>query len=237
MTVLFRNLRGYGYLIVILLSATVLGISAYFASIFLPNLHHDYSIYALVPPSWTIFIFILILVDSTPRADAIFLFISGILWLTLAAWTSDSLGSTQCDALGNSRTSTKNGTISARSYCDLSKVIEAFSWTCFCLITLYFIFLLNLVSRSVAMGRPEIWGENIRELPWFGQAPGWPGLGYVPYSSQYPRGYANGPYAQYPATTTTYGGNVVQQQPGHQIVIQPGRNGMPPSVSQVPTMA
>jgi len=232
MTVLFKNLRFYGYLTVILLSATVLGISAYFASIFLPNLHHDYSIFSLVPPSWTIFIFILILVNSTPRADAIFLFISGILWLTLAAWSSDTLGSTQCDALGGARTSTKNGTISARSYCDLSKVIEAFAWATFCLITLYFIFLLSLGTRSMAMGRPDIWSDDIRELPWFGQAPGWPGQGYPTYSSQYPRGYSSGQYSQYPATT--YPGSVVQQQPGRSIVIQPGMNGMPATVSQVP---
>ncbi|KAI9507016.1 hypothetical protein F5148DRAFT_165248 [Russula earlei] len=137
MTVLFANLRVYGYVAVILTSAAVLGISAYFASIFLPHLHHDFSIYSLIPPSWTIFMFTLILISSTPYTDAIILFISGILWLTLAAWSSDSLGSTQCDALGNSRTSTKNGTISARSYCDLSKVIEAFSWATFSLSTFF----------------------------------------------------------------------------------------------------
>jgi len=236
MTVLFKNLRCYGYLAVILLSAGTLGISAYFASIFLPDLHHDYSIFSLVPPSWTIFIFVLLLVNSTPRGDAIFLFISDILWLTLAAWSSDTLGSTQCDALGNSRTSTKHGTISARSYCDLSKVIEAFAWATFCLITLYIIFLLILTSRSVAMGRPDIWGEDIRELPWFGQAPGWPGQSYASYSSQNRRGYAGAgaPYTQYPATSYAGAGNVYQQQPGHSIVIQPGMNGMPASVSQVP---
>jgi hypothetical protein len=86
----------------------------------------------------------------------------------------------------------------------------------------------------MAMGRPDIWREDIRELPWFGQAPGYPGYGYT-YSSQYgSRAYpGTGPYTQYPATT--YGGNVVQQQPGHSIVIQPGRGGMPATVSQIAT--
>ncbi|KAI0307219.1 hypothetical protein B0F90DRAFT_538102 [Multifurca ochricompacta] len=233
MTVLFRDLRLYGCFTVVLLSATVLGVSAYFASIFLPELHHDFSIYSLIPPSWTIFILIVLMVSSTPRADAIFLFITDILWLTLAAWSSDSLGSTQCDALGNSRANTKNGTMSARTYCDLSKVVEAFSWATFCLLTLYLIFVISLASRSVAMGRPYIWREDIRELPWFGQAPGYPGFGYVTYPSQYvPRSHP-GPYTQYP--TGGYGSNVVQQQPGHSLVIQPGRNGMPPTVQQVPT--
>ncbi|KAH9966000.1 hypothetical protein BC827DRAFT_784896 [Russula dissimulans] len=233
MTVLFKNIRVYGFLAVILTSAGVLGISAYFASIFLPNLHHDYTIYSLVPPSYTILVFTFLLVGSTPRTDAIYLFISVILWLTLASWSSDVIGATQCDALGNTRTSTKNGTISARSYCDLSKVIEAFSWATFCLVTLYFIFVIALASRSMAMGRSYIWGENVHELPWFGQAPGYPGTGYTSYPSQYgPRTY-NSPYTQYP--TTTYAGNVVQQQPGHSLVIQPGRNGAPTTVRHVPS--
>ncbi|KAH9999818.1 hypothetical protein BJV77DRAFT_1058161 [Russula vinacea] len=234
MTVLFRDLRFYGYTAVLLISGAVLGISAYFASIFLPNLHHDFSIYALIPPSWTIFIFILILINSTPRADAIFLFISDILWLTLASWSSDTIGPTQCDALGApGQTRSMALVISARSYCDLSKVVEAFSWAAFCLITLYFVFVVTLASRSVAMGRFYIWREDIRELPWFGQAPGYPGVGYAQYSSQYgSRGYP-GQYAQYPSTT--YGGNVVHQQPGHSLVIQPGMNGGAPTVQQVPS--
>jgi len=238
MTLLFRDLRFYGYFAVGLLSGTVLGIASFFAAIFLPHLHHDYSIFALVPPSWTIFIITLLLFSSTPRADVVFLFVSDILWLTLASWSSDSLGSTQCDTLGNTRTQTKNGTISARSYCDLSKVIEAFSWATFCLLTLYLVFLISLATRSVAMGRYDIWREDIRELPWFGQTPGYPGAGYATYSSQYgntsqygSRGYP-GSYGQYP---TNYGGNVVQQQPGHSLVIQPGINGGAPTVQQVPT--
>jgi hypothetical protein len=156
----------------------------------------------------------------------------------LASWSADTIGYTQCDALGNSRTNTKHGTISARSYCDLSKVVEAFSWAAFCLITLYFVFLVTLASRSVAMGRFYIWREDIRELPWFGQAPGYPGVGYAAYSSQYgSRGYP-GQYPQYPNAqypTTGYGTNV-HQQPGHSLVIQPGINGGAPTVQQVPSM-
>jgi len=234
MTVLFRDLRCWGYTAVLLLSAGVLGIAAYFASIFLPHLHHDFTIYALIPPSWTIFILTFLLISSTPRAEAIFLFITDILWLTLASWSSDSLGATQCDTLGGLRTNTNHGSISARSYCDLSKVIEAFAWATFCLVTLYFVFVVTLASRSVAMGRPGIWREDIRELPWFGQAPGYPGYGYVNYQSQSgSRGYpGTAPYTQYP---TSVGGNVVHQQHGHSVVIQPGRNGMPSSVQQVPS--
>ena len=88
------------------------------------------------------------------------------------------------------------------------------------------------------MGRYDIWRDDVRELPWFGQAPGYPGAGYASYPSQYPSQYGNRGYpgsyaqAQYP---TTYAGNVVQQQPGHSLVIQPGINGGAPTVQQVPT--
>ena len=102
-------------------------------------------------------------------------------------------------------------------------------------VTLYFIFVVTLATRSMAMGRQDIWREDIRELPWFGQAPGYPGYGYVTYPSQsgsrgYPGTYT--PYTQYP---TSVGGNVVHQQPGHSVVIQSGRNGMPSTVHQVPS--
>jgi len=185
---------------------------------------------------------ILLSISSTPRADAIFLFISDILWLTLAAWSADNIGNTQCDALGNSRTNTKHGTISARSYCDLSKVIEAFSWATFCLLTLYLVFIVTLASRSVARGRPYIWREDIRELPWFGQEPGYPGVPYGAYPSQYgsrgyPGQYQNAQYqnSQYQTSyPSNYGGNVVHQQPGHSLVIQPSTNGGAAAVHQVP---
>jgi hypothetical protein len=103
-------------------------------------------------------------------------------------------------------------------------------------VTLYFVFLITLATRSVAMGRYDIWRDDIRELPWFGQAPGYPGAGYPTHTSQYSSQYGNrgypGSYGQYP---TTYAGNVVQQQPGHSLVIQPGINGGAPTVQQVPT--
>lgn len=110
----------------------------------------------------------------------------------------------------------------------------------FITVTLYFVFLISLTTRSVAMGRYDIWRDDIRELPWFGQAPGYPGAGYATYSSsqygntsQYGNRSYPGSYTQYP---TTYGGNVVHQQPGHSLVIQPGMNGGAPTVQQVPTV-
>ena len=62
------------------------------------------------------------------------------------------------------------------------------------------------------------------ELPWFGEAPGYynthPGMMQYPGAGYgYPMQGAPGP---------------VMQTPGHSIVIQPGVNGQPPTVTQVP---
>ena len=107
-------------------------------------------------------------------------------------------------------------------------------------VTLYLVFIITLASRSVARGRPYIWREDIRELPWFGQEPGYPGVPYGTYPSQYgPRGYP-GQYPQYQNSQyqtsypASYGGNVVHQQPGHSLVIQPSANGGAAAVHQVP---
>lgn len=82
------------------------------------------------------------------------------------------------------------------------------------------------------MGRAYAWQEPILELPWFGQYPGWPGESSYPGAGgyAYPAAapYTNVPYqtnGSYPAN----GYNVVQQQPGHSVIIRPGQG-----IMQVP---
>ena len=94
--------------------------------------------------------------------------------------------------------------------------------------------LLTLTTRAQAMGRPFAWQEPIFELPWFGQYPGmmeggggyyhgrsyaYPAGGY-PMQGAYPQGAVNGGY-------------VINQQPGHSIVVQRDASGQP-IVTQVP---
>lgn len=150
--------------------------------------------------------------------------------------------------------------MSERSWCYEMRVIEAFSWINFCLrachsvllmryelplidvinvhtVTIFFIILLTLANRSRALGRPYAWAEPIVELPWFGQMPGWPEHGAYPQQYAYPAGqpmagaYPGGiPYAP----PMVGGGYVVQQNPGHSVVIQPGSNGHAPTITQYP---
>lgn len=243
MTQLFTSLRTYGFVAILLLSATVLGLAAYLASVFLPNLHQDFTIFAIIIPSLTIISFLVILSWSQPRFDVVFLFVLGVLWLTMGAWSADILGGTQCDALGGQKVPTKDGSISAKSYCYEMRVIEAFSWMLFSLFVIFLWILISLTTRAQALGRPYAWSEPIVELPWFGQWPGWSegenGGGYAYPAGSYPgtpyRGGGQMPmgYGGQPATVMS-GGYVVQQNPGHSVVIQPGANGQAPVITQVP---
>ncbi len=92
--------------------------------------------------------------------------------------------------------------------------------------------LISLATRSQAFGRPYAWSEPVIELPWFNQLPGWPeDQGHYPGQYAYPAGYGGGVQA---APQMIGGGYVVQQNPGHSVVIRPGVNGQAPTVTQIP---
>jgi len=222
MTVRFGNHRLAFYIAVFALSGVVLGFAANFASVFFPKFHHDFIIFALITPSLTIFTFLLTLQWAQPQTEAITLGILGILWLTMGAWSTDIIGITQCDALGGQTTPSNTGDTSAQAFCYEMKVVQAFSWALFIafIIALYILF--KLVGIAQRFGRYYIWSEPIRELPWFGEMPGYynthAGPMYPPYSAGMTPGYG---YPYQP-----------QGAPGHSIVIQPGLNGAPPRITQ-----
>jgi len=224
MTVRFGNYRLAFYIVVFVLSGVVLGLTANFTSIFFPKVHHDFIIFALITSSLTIFTFLLTLQWAQPQTEAITLSILGILWLAMAAWATDIIGITQCDALGGQTIPSKSGDTSAQAFCYEMKVVQAFSWALFIafIIALYILF--QLVGLAQRFGRYYIWSEPIRELPWFGEMPGYynttaGGPMYPPHSAP---GYHTG-YPYHPMMSAPAG--------GHSIVIQPGMNGAPPIVT------
>ncbi|TFK43519.1 hypothetical protein BDQ12DRAFT_675107 [Crucibulum laeve] len=237
MTVRFGNHRLAFYVFTFLLSATVLGISANFAKLFLPNILHDFTIFSLVVPSLTIFLFLLSIQWAQPRTEVVQYLVLGILWLTMGAWSTDIIGHVQCDSLSG-QMSTKNGEISQQSYCRQMKVVQAFSWAIFCFFVIAMIILVSLASRAQQFGRYEIWEEPIRELPWFGEMPGYYNTHAGGMHSGMPVGMPQYPMSAggYPAGYNGFQGMPIQT-PGHSIVIQPGMNGQPPTVTQVPMSA
>ncbi|KAN0126975.1 hypothetical protein V8E52_000615 [Russula decolorans] len=230
MTVLFRKLRLFGYVTVFILAGGVLGIASYFASQFLPHTRYSYTVYSLVAPSVTVALLIFLLSSaSRPWIDALSLLVMAISWLALAAWTSDINGPTDCFALGSSRTRTKHGTISSKAFCYEAKTVEGVSWSIFILLTFFLIFVITLANRSQVLGWPDIWNEDIIDLPWFGEYPGYPG---GPLYAQGPQLENQAPQIQ--GGQMVVNGSVVQQQPGYSIVIWPGVNGEPPRIEQRP---
>jgi len=225
MTVRFGNYRIGFYVAVFLLSATVLGLAANFAHLFLPKLHRDFTIFSLIVPSLTLLLFLISLQWAQPRTEAVMLFITGVLWLAMGAWSTDIIGHVQCDGLVGQRTATKNGDTSAQGYCYEMKVIQAFSWMLFILNSIAVLVLFRLAGQAQMFGRYEIWREPIRELGWFGEAPGF----YNTHQGgmmQYPGGYP-GSYGQQPMSAPA-------MHPGQTVVIQPGMNGQPATVTHVP---
>jgi hypothetical protein len=140
--------------------------------------------------------------------------------------------------------------VSQKSWCQQMKVVQAFSWALFASFVIAFIILMQLIEQAKKFGRYHITDEPIKgefvphccgysrltdlpELPWFDEMPGYynqstmsPGM--MPMGGPGPMPYPQGgyPYGGYP-----------QAQPGHAIMIQPGVNGAPPTVSQVPMSA
>jgi len=223
MTVRFGNYRIGFYVAVFLLSATVLGLAANFANLFLPKLHRDFTIFSLIVPSLTLLLFLVSLQWAQPRTEAVMLFLVGALWLAMGAWSTDIIGNVQCDGLAGQRTAKKTGDMAAQAYCYEMKVTQAFSWMLFVLNAMALIILFRLVSLAQMFGRYDIWREPIRELGWFGEAPGFYNTHQgpmMPYSGGYQ-------YGQPPMSAGT-------MHPGQTIVIQPGMNGQPATVTQVP---
>ncbi|PPQ77771.1 hypothetical protein CVT25_011206 [Psilocybe cyanescens] len=222
MTVRFGNNRLGFYVAVFILSGVVLGLGANFANEFLPHLRQNFTIFSIVVSSLTILTFLLTLQWATPYSEAVVLFVLGTLWLAMGAWSTDVIGPLQCDSLAGQKTPSKNGETNLQAFCYEMKVIQAFSWTLFCLFVIAFYVLHQLAGQAQRYGRHKIWSEPIRELPWFEEAPGYYNTNtYGPNAMQYPPPSAGGyGYPYYPGGM----GGMPMLNPGHSLMVQPGMN-------------
>ncbi len=101
-------------------------------------------------------------------------------------------------------------------------------------VTLSLLFVITLASRSQALGWPDIWDDDINDLPWFGEYPGYPGGPLYTQGPQFQNPQFQNQLPPVQGAQLMVNGSVVQQQPGHSIVIWPGVNGEPPRVEQRP---
>jgi len=239
MTILFKRIRTFFHVCIFLLAAAVLGLSAYFADVFLPKFKRGgFVVYSLAIPAATLLFGLFQMFWAEPRTEALFLFVAGVLWLAQAAWASDQNTDPECFALGGTQMQANHGFISARSFCYESKVVEALSWTIFLLLAIFLVIVITQASKSKVLGHPNIWYEPIEYLPWFGELPGYPGgrwygSPYHMYHHRYGYGQPMMPQMQSGGALVNIGGHTVQQLPGHSLVIRPSANGGPPDVQQV----
>ncbi|KAJ3516993.1 hypothetical protein NMY22_g14068 [Coprinellus aureogranulatus] len=227
MTVRFGNNRLAFYVLVFLLSGAVLGITANFASVFNTDFKSGFVIFALIVTSLQIFTFLLSLQWSQPRYEVGLYFFFGVLWLAMGAWATDIIGHVQCTEVSGTMPAKQNRDYSARSYCNQMKVVQAFSWAMFAFFVIAFIVINQLIGQAKRFGRFDINREPIRELPWYDEAPGY----YNQHTGGPPHGvaYAPGAYPGY----NGYGMQPPMSAGGHSVIIQPGINGQPPTVTQV----
>lgn len=136
--------------------------------------------------------------------------------------------------------------VSSKGFCYEAKTVEAVSWSIFILrlcpsslsllgllmgdiVTFFLIFVIALANRSQVLGWPNIWNDDIIDLPWFGEYPGYPG---GPLYTLGPQLEGQVPHVQ--AGQMVVNGNLIPQQPGYSIIVWPGVNGEPPRVEQRP---
>jgi hypothetical protein len=97
------------------------------------------------------------------------------------------------------------------------------------IVTFFLISVITLANRCQVLGWPDIWNEDIIDLAWFGEYPGYPGGPLYTHSPQLENQahHVQGGHM-------VVNGNVVQYQPGYSIIIWPGVNGEPPRIEQRP---
>ncbi|KAG8718894.1 hypothetical protein FRC08_004113 [Ceratobasidium sp. 394] len=218
-------------------AGVVLGICANLATHFLPTGIHDFLLFSLVVSALTIVVFILLALRSQPRIDAVVLFILVALWLTMGAYSQDVIGHQFCYALKGQTIPAKNDTtFSAENYCRQMKTVLAFSWANFVFLVLALIGLLTVVFKLYARGERDIWKDSMSDVELFQEKelpkPEVPVV-YPPPPPASNSGSGSGrgghTFVYYPGShSAPLQHQVIQQQPGHSVIIQNGQ------VTQVP---
>ncbi|KAG8692013.1 hypothetical protein FRC11_012359 [Ceratobasidium sp. 423] len=182
-----------------------------------------------VVSGFTIVVLVLLALRSQPRIDAVVLFILVALWLTMGAYSQDVIGHQFCYALrGQTIPAKNNTTMSAENYCRQMKTVLAFSWANFVFLVLWLVGLLTLVIKIYARGNRDIWGNSMSDVTIFAESP-------IIKPGEYPMSTGTSlptapgqTFVYYPGNTAPAQAQVIQQQPGHSVII---RNGQ---VTQVP---
>ncbi|QRV73749.1 membrane-associating domain protein [Ceratobasidium sp. AG-Ba] len=252
----FKIARAINFALVFACAAVVLGITVNLNSRLSSTGIHDFLIFSLVVSILTIIVCIILALRSQPRVEAGVVFVLGVLWLTMGAYSTDVVGQQSCYAQrGQTIPANSDTTYSAESYCRQMKTVQAFSWANFVFLAILFGLLVGVGMKLNDQDKHDVWKDAGRsrgsdpemlEERHLTRPP--PPIGYPAESPVSPvrrggsgrstsgrstsgRSGRSGQRFVYP---DAYGASpmpmpqVIQQQPGHSVIV---RNG---EVFQVP---
>jgi len=233
-------------------AAAVLGMAIHQATLFMHNTYDKpYLIFAIVVAALTLILCLALATKYSLYTHIGCIALLAILWLALASYTTDRIGYVQCESLdGQTRPAQPLGKVTTQynavSWCRELKAMMAFSWFDWALFMIAIVSWLRLseheenaygegdeASRHEDRAMEEAGyannqyarreglqaGYGIPGMANGGVLPGGLGARYVSTGGMYAGGGL-------PAQT---GGQVIYQQPGHNVVISNGQ------VTQVPT--
>ncbi|KAF8709102.1 Ubiquitin-conjugating enzyme E2, partial [Rhizoctonia solani] len=231
---LFNTLRFRAFAAVFIGSIVVLALSAYLASVlFSTDIRATSmtSLYSLCQSSYNFGAF-----PTFPTKDRGM----GSIYTSCAMVNNGSVFARRdcyqrCYAMrGQTVPTSNNATMSAERYCRQMKSILAFSWAIFVLLTIWWIILLFVVNKLYASGDHDIWTGPMSDVMMPGEDPipepepeAYPprGRGVSPRPPSAHRQPYQYPYYSNPPSTSgsIHRQQLVQQLPGHSVVVQNGR--------------
>jgi len=218
-------------------AAAVVGVTAYMATLFNDKYDKPWIVFTLIVSALSLFVFAYLGFQYSFRTHIGIIGFMAILWLAVAAYTTDRIGYVQCESLdGQRRPKSNGGTYDDVAWCRETKAVMAFAWFNFAMLLIAIVSWIRLqeFEEHEGLGHEDEYEREPYRAAEAGNYVANGGRG-----GQYANGnvtgvqYANGMtgVGGYPQTTGPGGGTVVYQQPGHNIVLQNGQ------IRQVPVGA
>ncbi|PVF94767.1 hypothetical protein CPB86DRAFT_739954 [Serendipita vermifera] len=198
---LYHSVRQWAFAFVFACAAVTLGFEAHLASTLLPY-DSDLIIYGLAVSTATVLAVLAVARSSTPFLESVGLFVFSVLWVAMGGISVDRIGGVRCNDLTGDLNTGRPRTMKAAEYCKKTKVVMAFSWAEFSVITIMFLIVISLTTRARTYGAgSRVWNESISDLPWFGT---WIGEDRQHYRPTYPMPSYGGPPSAYMPPPTAF---------------------------------
>ncbi|KAG8895998.1 hypothetical protein FRB99_000226 [Tulasnella sp. 403] len=228
----FSVVRKVVFGLLFIVSVAVLALTSYQASLFLENrFDRPWIIFGIVVSSISILGAGFLAYQYSFKTHIGLIAFLAILWLALASYTTDRIGYVQCESLdGTRRPTSHDDTYDNVSWCRQMKAIMGLAWFSFGISIIAIVSWIRLQEYEEKRGFGSDDESSIERMEFRREQ--------AEARHGYPVQYQNGAVTGIPAgmtgyTTTTApqqyatnpatGGQVIYQQPGHNIVVQNGQ--------------